>query len=213
MKKTSLTRLITSSFLFLLILFILLANGCFFNWEKNIKKNDLHFSKLRQDGKSRTWVGFISENQKVNQYFCKAGWIHFYSDWELKACTLAKKINFNGNEIPADSWISFRKNGEISVAFPENTLVQSYLCRGTGGCKGAQVSFYKTGKLKYFFAEEPVVIDGISCKASIFHLIGLHENGKLKKCTLEKDSLINSIIYKRGQVIELDSEGIVITNK
>ena len=94
-------------------------------------------------------------------------------------------------------WRMLDKEGKIYICFfPNNTEVQGYLCRGSVmGREGIQTSFHKNGKLNLFFSRRDIEIDGISCKGTVFHPIGLHDNGKLRNCTLTKTTIIKVLAF------------------
>ena len=70
-------------------------------------------------------------------------------------------------------------------------------------------AFYPNGRLHWFFVREPVEVDGIHCKNSLFEAIYLHPNGRLKQCKLERAVKIGGVEYRRGAVIRLDAAGTI----
>lgn len=205
------TALNLLSSIFICSICLTLLSSCT-HWERNVTVNGIHFNKISRS-ESGTIIGHTSRDEKIGTIVCKQGWVHFDDDMNLKFCAVKEPIQYKGNTIPADTWIRMDQDQNIYLcAFPQNTMIQNHLCKGTGGPKGYQTSFFNSGKLKSFFASEIVEIDGIPCKASGTAIISLHENGGLKECTLAKDSIINSTQFNANTKIKLDKSGTLITH-
>lgn len=182
-------------------------------WQKDVTVHGVHFEKVRK-ATSETIIGYTSHDVEVSGFLCKKGWIHFDSDKNLKLGALKKSIEYKGNTIPADTWIKPDAEQNIRVcAFPRDTLIQGQMCKGTGGSKGYQTSFYKSGKLRSFFISDDREIDGIPCKASGRAIITLHENGKLKVCTLSKNCTIENQPFRANQRVEFDEDGMLVSTE
>ena len=182
-------------------------------WEKNVVRNGIEFEKLRYSD-SGTIIGYLKADTDIDNYPCSKGWIHFYKDWALQNFTLKNTMEINGIEIPAGTWVGFNNEGELKkFAFPDDTEVNGIMCMGTGGPKGAQTSFYTNGSLKYFFSRKKIEINDIPCKGGVFYIIGFHENGQLKKCTLCDNCVIKGKKYKKDSNIEFDEKGNVVYAK
>jgi antitoxin component YwqK of YwqJK toxin-antitoxin module len=97
-------------------------------------------------------------------------------------------------------------------SFPFDYKVQGYLCGGSGGYKGTHTGFYESGKLRSFFPPEDVVVDGVTCEASLFVNVNLYENGKIKSCKLAEDYHSDGKVYKRGKTIQFDKNGNIKDN-
>jgi hypothetical protein len=184
-------------------------------WEKNFVINGIHFEKFVYSSYRGDMIGYLAEDTLIQNYPCKKGFIVFHDDWSLEEFQFSKPFEFNGLLIPAKTWASLDKEGNITILmFPEDTWVQGHLCRGSKmGRQGVHTSFYKNKKLKSFFARENTDIDGILCKGSLFHPIRLHDNGKLMGCTLAKTMKLNGTDYKEKSKIKFDREGNVISSK
>ena len=197
-----------------LFFFTLLASLCLYgckNWEYGVVKNGIHFDKIHQS-RGGTYVGYMTENRVVGGFPCEKGWIHFKKNWQLLSFQLSTNYKHNNNLFPAHTWIHLPYHDEQSgyvCAFPHNYEVQGYTCGGSGGFKGTQTGFYDSGRLRSFFPPDDIVINGVSCKASLFANINLHENGNLKRCTLAEDYHTAIKNYKKGKSIELDINGTV----
>jgi hypothetical protein len=75
------------------------------------------------------------------------------------------------------------------------------MCPG-GNIKEA-TGFYPSGKLRFFFPREDVVIDGIPCKGGSLNGIWLYPSGKVQKARLSEDKVINGVNYHKGDTVEL----------
>lgn len=181
------------------------------DWQKDVTVNGIHFAKLQRDT-SDTIIGYTGQSVTIDGFVCEKGWIHFDKNMKLKFCALKESVQYKDNNIPAETWIRLDQDQDIVVcAFPRDTMIQNRLCKGTGGAKGFQTSFYKDGKLKSFFSSEEIVIDRIPCKAGGLTPIVLHTNGKLKECTVAKECKINNQTISANTAIHLDENGTLIS--
>jgi hypothetical protein len=64
--------------------------------------------------------------------------------------------------------------------------------------------------LKYFFVPETKNIQDVPCKGGVFHIVGLHPNGKLLQCTLSGATVIDGREYPKGKQIKLADDGTVL---
>ncbi|MGE5679940.1 MAG: hypothetical protein ACM34K_03580 [Bacillota bacterium] len=184
------------------------------SWEENKLAHGIEFEKIRygiKDNDTTAIIGYLKANTTIEQYPCAADWAHFSKDWKLKLFRLSSKATVNNFEYCENSWIRFIQDGSVICVFPENTIVQGFKCRGGGGASGVSTSFYKSGRLNYFFSDGDVLVGDILCKSNLFNNIGLHENGKLKECTLAEDKQINNVSYKKNTRICFDETGNVKT--
>lgn len=198
-------RVITpTAFIFICILLSsCLGHG---RWQRDVEIEGIRFKKIRS-GESGI-IGRLSEDTTIQGYPCKKGWVHFYNNQDLKSFTLERPMKINNIEIPASTWVTLNEKGALILcAFPCDMEIQGHMCRGTGGPKGVQVSFYENGALKIFFSPETVVIQGVPCKGGVFNYIELHENGDLKACTLSGNTVINGVQYDKGERVRFDEKG------
>ena len=183
--------------------------GCS-RWEKNVVRGSMRFERLRHS-KSGSIIGRLADDTVIQGYPCSAGWAHFYSDWRLKDFMLVSPMTINGVSVPADTWVSLEPEGDLRrCAFPDDTTVQGFTCIGTGGSKGCATAFYESGRLKYFFSPENLVIKGIPCKGGQFSIIGLHENGRVMTCKLSEKITIGKKMYRKGKNLSFDDKGNVV---
>jgi hypothetical protein len=202
--------MIVAFLFFFSIFFSIGLYGCK-NWENGVVKNGIYFEKIHQS-KGGTYVGYMAENRVVEGFPCEKGWVHFKKNWKLLSFQLSENFEYKNTLLPAHTWIHLPYHNEQSgyvCAFPHPYEVQGYICGGSGGFKGTQTGFYDSGRLRSFFPPDDIVINGVSCKASLFANINLHENGNLKRCTLAEDYHTLGKRYKKNQSIEMDINGKV----
>lgn len=199
------------------LLFTLIVTSChgyYTVWEKNKEINGIRFQKLRygiRDGDTLAIIGYLKTETQVAGYPCRADWIHFSKNWDLKLFRLSDEATINDFKYPKDAWIRVTDDRTVICVFPQATRVQGYLCKGGGGAKGIQTAFYQSGRLRSFFSDDAIWIQGIKCKGGVFSIIGLYENGNLKQCKLAQATEINGVQYKKNTKLLLDEGGRVKT--
>jgi hypothetical protein len=199
----------TQFFLTGIILVNLIFTGCK-TWEYDVEKNGIHFKKISQS-ESGTVIGYMTEDHEIEGFPCEKGWIHFGENSQLRLFQLSKDFMYKGTLLPAHTWFIFPYNDVTGYicAFPYDYKVQGFLCKGSGGPKGINASFYDNGRLKSFYPTEDITIDGVPCKATLFVNVNIYENGNLKSCKLADDYQINNNTIKKGAFIEFDENGNV----
>lgn len=201
--------------LFLLTVF-LSVSACrtgYTAWEKNAVYRDIRFERVRyamEDQQITGITGYIAEDIVIDGYACKAGMIKFFPDWTLKQFRASEMISILGIEMPADTWITFKVDGGLICVFPKNYFYQGFICRGGGGSTGVETVFYPSGALEYFYSPYDIIIDDIPCIGSNLTVIGLHENGSLKNCTLSENKIIGDREYKKREELCFSVNGEVI---
>ncbi len=190
-----------------LVFVVLTATGCD-EWENDVVVNGIKFAKFSHS----SMKGYLAEDTLIEGYPCKKGFVFFYDNGNLNTFQFSKPFEFSDFVIPAKTWGKLDKEGDIYICFfSKDTEVQGYLCKGSiMGLEGITTSFHKNGKLSCFFPRKSVEINGIPCKRSVFHLTGLHDNGRLRNCTLDKTMIINGKEYQKGTKIKLDKEGKIL---
>lgn len=195
----------------ILLLLTLVGSGCVREWDHDVTKRGIHFKKLGQDQKTGNYVGVLAEDTEIEGFPCKQGWAHFDPNMGLRSFASSKPIDNGVSTIPTGTWIRLGSGAyPRTCAFPGDTKIQDFLCRGTGGPKGVQVGFYPSGRLRCFFAPDSVEIDGVPCKGSVFHIIRLHENARLQECVLSQDTVIDGKSYRRGRKLRFNAQGEVL---
>jgi hypothetical protein len=172
-----------------LILLIVSLHICscksqYISWQYDKVMNGVEFKKLRylvKNGDTTAIIGYLRNNTTIQGYPCSAGWVHFSKDGKLKLLQLVDATTIHNFKYPKNSWI--RLGGEYLVcAFPHDTVIQGYLCKGSGGVKGIQTSFYKSGRLRSFYTNKSLLVNEIVCYSGCFNIIILNEDGTLKSC-------------------------------
>jgi hypothetical protein len=198
-----------------LVIVISCSYGHYTLWKYDKKVNNIEFAKIRygiNNNDTFAIIGFLKNKTFIQGYPCGADWVHFSKDWKLTLFRLDDNTVINNFGFQKNTWIR-PKNDNLVCAFPNDTVIQGYLCRGNGGSKGVQTSIYPNGKLESFYTKGNIKIGDINCKADIFHNIILHDNGLLKECTLAEDQIIKGNSYKKGTRIIIDLNGNIIKQK
>ncbi|MBT3207847.1 MAG: hypothetical protein HN704_08755 [Bacteroidetes bacterium] len=191
--------------------------GNYTAWQYNISEYNIEFKKLRysldDQGKTQTVIGYLKSDTTIFGYPCQENWIHFTNEWQLELFCLSENFSISDNNFRKGSWIRIKHNKGLICVFPEDTIVQGHYCRGGGGVKGVQTSFYANGKLKSFFSNENTKIDGVLCKKGLLSSIILYQNGLLKECNLAETQTVNGKEYKKRSRLSFDLEGNAILKK
>lgn len=186
------------------ILTCLLLVGCF-AWERDVERGGYQFERYRVD--ASTHIGILAETAEADGFVCQNGqWAHFREDWSLRACVLAEPHVLASFTIPAGVWVQPSED-RLVVSFEDDTPCQGYVCRGSGGTKGIQTSFYPDGRLRAFFPPEPVRVDGVLCRASLLANVQLYRDGGLKECIPALGGEIAGQTYPPGRPLRLDETG------
>ena len=170
---------------------------------------NLPLTVVRQQGS--VTITKLQSPAQIDGFPCAAGWVHFAESGQLQAFYLGETATVQGHEIPKGTWI--RLNPDLTLrwcAFPENTNIQGYLCRGgSGGSEGVTTGFYPSGRLESFFPPKDIEIQGIPCRATPFGPVSLYENGNLKQFTLARDMMVGERALSGGQSVVLSESGEV----
>jgi len=192
------------------VILLCLHPACSRTWEHDVIIKGIRFTKITRD--SGNIIGFMAENSIVQGFPCEKGWIHFRKDFSLLAFSLSEEYGYRGAVLPAHTWILMPHNesrkGYI-CSFPFDYTVQGHVCRGSGGYKGIQTGFYESGRLRSFYPPQNIVIDGVPCKKTLLFNVELHENGKLRRCRLSGNYIVNNKVYKKGSTVAFDENGAV----
>ncbi len=201
MKRCSIYSLVAAGLLF--------AAGCS-EWQHDVTLQGVAFSKVRSVSDGRL-IGQIAADTVVQGRPCAQGWLHLHPNGVPAVFAAAQEIKAPRCTIPAGTWVFQDRAGAVTIcAFPRDTLVQGHLCRGSGGPKGVQASFYPDGALRQFFLVQPTVIDGVPCATGLIRgSVELHENGRLKSGMLEEDLVRDGMKLSQGIRITLTPDGRV----
>jgi len=189
---------------------LLFAAGCS-EWQHDVTLQGVTFSKVRTVADGRL-IGQIPADTVVQGRPCAQGWLHLHPNGVPAVFAATREIAMARFTIPAGTWVFQDRDGVVTIcAFPQETLVQGHLCRGSGGAKGVQTSFYPDGALRQFFPVNPAVIDGVPCATGLIRgSIELHENGRLKSCMLGDDLVRDGVKLGKGTRIALTPEGRIL---
>ena len=163
-------------------------------------------------GRSGQVKGILAKDTEIAGRTCHQGYVHVHANGVPAAFEAAEEILLPHVVIPTGAWVRQDPEGRVtSVAFPQDQEVQGYRCRGTGGPKGAQVSFHPNGAIRLFYLAEPTRIDGIPCDAGLARgWVELYEDGRLRSARLSEDVQFGSRHYRRGERLTMDRVGQVI---
>ncbi len=122
--------------------------------------------------------------------------------------------------LPAGTMISKRTKDKIYCFLPQNTLIQSFWCRG-GRHRDWETVFYRNGKLAQAWLAKDQKIQGIPCMAASFWTevfggkaaVYFYDNGKLAKCKLAKNITIQGHTFKKGEHVRFNRDGKLIVNQ
>lgn len=200
-----------SILIMVLIITILLVISKF-QWKHDININGIEFTKVQyqKNGKDTSYIyGQLKQTSIINNYYCAADWIKLSKDFKVLEFCLDKDSELKNLHLKKGTWIFLNTPYTICV-LPNSTIIQEYLCKGGGGKKGIQTSFYKTGELHTFFTPENITINNLLCKGGNLNYIELYKNGKLKQCTLAKAQSINEKNYKKNTIIRFNKKQEII---
>lgn len=182
-------------------------------WQSDVVKDNMSFTKLRytlNEQDTTSIIGLLKNDTEIMGIPCKAGWIHFTSQWKPKDFCLSRAHTFRNVDLPAEAWIAIHPdNDRFSVVYPTDTLIKGYNIKGGGGMNGVQTTYYSSGALRQFFPASEAVINDIKCQGGIFHPVTLHENGRLMSCTLNGEITAEDRTISSGTDIKIDTAGII----
>jgi hypothetical protein len=189
---------------------LLFAAGCS-EWQHDVTLQGVTFSKVRTVSDGRL-IGQIPADTVVRGRPCAQGWLHLHPTGVPAVFAATREIAMARCTIPARTWVFQDRDGVVTIcAFPQDTLVQGHQCRGSGGPKGVQTSFYPDGALRQFFPVKQTVIDGVPCATGLIRgSVELHENGRLKSCMLGEDLVREGMKLGKGTRIALTMEGRIL---
>jgi hypothetical protein len=177
-------------------------------WKKNTTVDGIAYDKVKIEADGKV-IGYLAADTEIRERPCARDWVHLHPNGELSLFRLQRELALPVLKLPANTWAFQNESGIVTgCAFPNDTEIQGQLCRGTGGSKGAQVTFYESGRLKKFFAAKPTRIDGVLCDTGLARgLIELHENGRLKSCLLAEDLKRENRTFTKGTRVWFDAAG------
>jgi hypothetical protein len=120
-------------------------------------------------------IGYLKTGAQVAGYPCRADWIHFSKNWDLKLFRLSGEATINDFKYPKDAWIRFTDDRAVICVFPQATRVQGYLCKGG---VFSLIGLHESGNLKQCNLDQAMEINGIRYKKNT--KLFLDENGRIK---------------------------------
>ncbi len=208
----------TKTLLVVTLFLLMLANACkerYTAWEKDKTVNDIGFSRVRYgmiENDTVTIIGFLKQPTIINGYLCSPDWVHMEKDGKLLLFRLEEPSEINHVTFPRETWVRFH-DGNLIVVFPRDTVIQGFFCRGGGGVKGVQTSFYENGSIREFYSNNTLIIDDVKCYSDPTNPIGLHDDGSLRYCTLAEPLEYDTGEIKKGTRIEIDEEGHIVAQQ
>ena len=173
-------------------------------WEKEISYNGISFDKVRfhiEGSDTLEIEGYLSQPTNINGIPC-SNYIVLKEGGRLKKITLSEDFYMFDITFPKGSLLNFKEEG-LSCYLSSNTMVQGFLCSGNYTkkiSKSLETVFYPNGELKWFYPPEDVLINQVYCKGGKSIIIGLYMNGRLMKCTLSQDQIIDGAPYDENTV-------------
>ena len=180
-----------------IILLLLITMAC--SNEANFQKKDVNYFDNGQIQKEK-----LQKDRIIDGYPCTA-WVHFYKNGQLHQFELSKAFQIAGIQFPQNTIVFLNEQGELDqVYLSMNMSIQNYQC--SGGNKKTATGFYPSGKLRFFFPHDNVMIGEILCKGGIMSGVWLYESGRLQKAYLAKEFKYKNKEYKKGDLIELEDQ-------
>lgn len=150
----------------------------------------------------------LSDSTSIEGYNC-ISWLHLFESGSIKQFQTVKDIEQPTYTIPSGSVIFPIENNITRfncIRFSKDVLVESVLCKG--GDK-VEVKFYPNGKIESCFLSKDQTIQGFPCKSSLLKPVMFYPDGKIKGLTLCKNYEIQGTLFKAGDTIHLDANGII----
>jgi len=155
-----------------------------------------------QGGVSRC---LLAENAKFAACTCAKGKMaSFYPDGKLKDCYLVEAAVING--ISCKDSLALTAEGALRrcrITAPATVGAVKNIP------EGSWVSVYKGGALRRLEVAKPTEMMGFRCKG---YLNYFHENGKLMKCQLAEDKVVDKTSHKAGDFLCWDSAGTPVAD-
>ncbi|MEQ9411548.1 MAG: hypothetical protein RIK87_27790 [Fuerstiella sp.] len=197
------------------MLAVIIASTGLHSWEYQKSVDGIRYSRVRSEdhpSHGRITIGRLADPVEIDGRIYR-DWLHRREDGTIVGGLLAEDTIAGDLNIPAGTWVSFTADNDLRAChFPKDQDIQGYRCRGTGGGgKGAVVSFYPSGRLKFFFSGTDITIRNIPCRGGLFSGIGLHEDGQLQTCTLAKSVTIYGRDLERGTRVHFTEDGVLTT--
>lgn len=154
----------------------------------------------------------LSEIAILNGHNC-ISWLHLFENGQIKQFQTAEDIILPDYTIPSGSVIFYNDQNPDKIKhiyFSKDIVIDSIKCKSGGNIS---TEFYDNGRLNACFLTENQKIQGFPCLSSVFDPVYFYPNGKIKQLTLSADSKYVETIYKKGESIIIDEQGIISSLK
>lgn len=154
----------------------------------------------------------LSESANLNGHNC-ISWLHFFENGLIKQFQTAGDIKLANYTIPSGSVIFYNEQKPDNIkhiSFSKDIVIDSIKCKSGGNIL---TEFYDNNRLNSCFLTENQKIQGFPCLSSVFKPVYFYPNGKIKQLTLSADSKYVGTIYKKGESIIIDEQGIISRDK
>jgi hypothetical protein len=132
----------------------------------------------------------------------------------LAGCMLSTDFSEAGHRFPKGTWLDRNEQGVLWGAWlATDTRLAGHTCKG-GGHKAWSTRFTPTGALVSCYLAADTTIDGIPCMAGSFwrelrggsrSTLYVYGDGRLKRCQLSRNAVVNRIPFKKWAVFHRDS--------
>lgn len=143
---------------------------------------------------------FLLEETEIEGFACQR-WIWWHEDGRLDNLELAHERSVQGHAFPRSTRLFFDREGRLAHAWlSQDTVIDGLPCRGRWKIDTA---FHPNGRVKAFFPPDDLELAGVLCKASVFHPVYLHPDGKLRQCKLAALATLDGRTYAAGEVLQV----------
>lgn len=164
-----------------------------------IPNNTNHDNSIYQEGENSKI--FLKEDSMIQGFPC-TGWAHFFPEGTLRQFELSHDYVITGIIFPKNSIVFLDDQSKLEkVYLSKDTEIHSYPCPGGKG--KIATGFYASGKLRYFFPREDMLVHGYPVAGGSMKGVWFYESGKLEKFYLTKDYTVNGVQYSSGEEVNI----------
>lgn len=144
---------------------------------------------------------FLKEDSMVQGFPC-TGWVHLFPEGTLRQFELSHDFVITGVIFPRNTIVFLDDKQKLEKAYlSKDTEIHSYPCPGGKG--KLATGFYASGKLRYFFPRNDMLVNGYPVAGGSMKGVWFYESGKLKKFFLTKDYMVNGVQYSKGDEVNI----------
>lgn len=175
----------------------------------------------REEHHSITFQQLKASEVKEIQGFPCQGTVNYFENGKIASCILAREYKVLGQLLPTGTQLNFSSEGNLElISLPYDVYLQSYFCKGEGPTTWHTV-FHPNGQLKLMWPAKDQWIQGIPCREASFWTdafgggagVSSHSNGKLKRCKLSQDFIIEGHSFKRGAHLDFNEQGHLVNSQ